>query len=178
MGGSAFSDLEALVVGGGAPACALNSQSVVTAGFQRYYCTFTTASSNVTAITIGESGTISHVFYLDAVQLNSSSTLTPYNIGNIQLRGVVNAPATFQSVTNSTTAFQIQNAAGTSNLFVADTLDGYIGIGTSGTPGALLSVGGTTGSFQVNSSGNVTAYSSLTFNAGSSTTIQQASGRA
>jgi hypothetical protein len=129
MGGSAFSDLEALVVGGGAPTCTLNSANVVTTGFQRYYCTFTTASSNVTAITIGESGTTSHVFYLDAAQLNSSSTLTPYNIGNIQLRGVVNAPATFQSVSNSTTAFQIQNAAGTSNLFVADTLDNQITIG-------------------------------------------------
>ena len=47
--------------------------------------------------------------------------------------------ATFQNSTNSTTAFQIQNAAGTSNLLVADTTDSKIGIGTN-TPTATLTV--------------------------------------
>ena len=42
-----------------------------------------------------------------------------------------------QTATNSTTAFQIQNATGTSNLFVADTTNSRIGIGTA-TPGILL----------------------------------------
>ena len=43
----------------------------------------------------------------------------------------VGGNALFQNSANSTTAFQIQNAAGTSNLFVADTTNGRIGIGTA-----------------------------------------------
>jgi len=51
-----------------------------------------------------------------------------------------------QASTNSTTAFQIQNTTGTSNLFVADTTNSRIGIGTAA-PTATLSVNGT-GLFQ------------------------------
>jgi hypothetical protein len=49
--------------------------------------------------------------------------------------------ALFQNSSDSTTAFQIQNAAGTSNLFIADTQNSRIGIGTA-TPTATLSVNG------------------------------------
>jgi microcystin-dependent protein len=45
-----------------------------------------------------------------------------------------------QNASNSTTAFQIQNAAGTSNLFIADTTNNRIGIGI--TPGYTLDVAG------------------------------------
>jgi hypothetical protein len=158
--------------------CSPTAQVLSTSGFTRVACTPSATTNNLTSLTIAQNdGTARANIYIDATQLQPGSSATPYDIGTIQLRGVISNPTTFQSVSNSTTAFQIQNAAGTSNLFVADTLDGNIGIGTSSTPGALLSVGGTTGSFQVNSSGNVTAYSSLTFNAGSTTTIQQASGQ-
>ena len=60
--------------------------------------------------------------------------------------------ALFQNTTDSTAAFQIQNAAGTSNLFVADTTDSRIGIGTA-TPTATLSVNGT-GLIQASSASN------------------------
>lgn len=52
-----------------------------------------------------------------------------------------NGAATFKNSTNSTTGFQIQNAAGTSNLFVADTTNTRIGIGTNA-PEARLHVSG------------------------------------
>ncbi|MGH7194366.1 MAG: hypothetical protein ACREJM_12675, partial [Candidatus Saccharimonadales bacterium] len=54
---------------------------------------------------------------------------------------------------NSSTAFQIQNAAGTSNLLVANTVGGRIGIGTAG-PGYRLDVQGgdinTSGIYRIN----------------------------
>ncbi|OVE79123.1 hypothetical protein BVY00_01280 [bacterium G20] len=59
-----------------------------------------------------------------------------------------------QPTTNSTTAFQVQNAAGTSNLLVADTTNTKIGIGkTPSAGGATLQVSGSvdaTSSFTIN----------------------------
>jgi hypothetical protein len=43
----------------------------------------------------------------------------------------VNGNAIIKSSTDSTTAFQVQNAAGTSNIFVVDTVNSKIGIGTA-----------------------------------------------
>ncbi|MEK7561381.1 MAG: hypothetical protein AAB541_00770, partial [Patescibacteria group bacterium] len=58
---------------------------------------------------------------------------------------ILNANQTFTSSnkfsTNSTTAFSIQNAAGTSNLLIADTISSRIGIGTA-TPAYTLDVNG------------------------------------
>lgn len=58
----------------------------------------------------------------------------------------------FQRTSDSVTAFQIQNAAGTSNLFNADTVNGRIGILTAG-PNYPLDVDGdinTGGSYRIN----------------------------
>jgi hypothetical protein len=136
----AFSTLNVTTTGGGAPAC-ITGASLVTTGFKRFTCTFIGTTTNITAINFIDSSTSQHIFYLDAVQLTSGLTITPYNIGNIQLLGVISAPATFQSNTNSSTAFQIQNTAGTSNVFVADTINNFVGIGTA-TPGYKLDVNG------------------------------------
>ena len=112
---------------GSAHNCTPAAATLNTNGFTPVYCNFTTTNA-MTSISITQSvGSIT--MYIDGVQLTGGTNLLPYNIGNIQLRGIVNAPATFQSVTNSTTAFQIQNAAGTSNLLVADTLDNQLNIG-------------------------------------------------
>ncbi|MEK7561311.1 MAG: hypothetical protein AAB541_00405, partial [Patescibacteria group bacterium] len=58
---------------------------------------------------------------------------------------ILNAAQTFTASnkfsTNSTTAFSIQNAAGTSNLLIADTISSRIGIGTA-TPAYTLDVNG------------------------------------
>lgn len=73
----------------------------------------------------------------------------------------------FQNTADSTTAFQIQNAAGTSNLFNADTTNTRIGIGTAA-PNYTLDVNGdvnTTGVFRINgvqiSSGTLSDTSNL-----------------
>jgi len=132
-------------------ACTLNSNTVVTAGWNRYSCTFTTGTvSGTPYIYIGQSDATARTFFIDAVQLQTGGNVTPYYIGAEQLRGVVNAPATFESLSNSTTAFQIQDSTGTQNLLVADTLDGRIGIGTT-TPAVLLNVKGGLGGLPVTS---------------------------
>ena len=105
----------------------MNSNTVSASGFTKYYCNVTTTGSPT--IDIGTSGTTSLIFYVDGVQLTASASALPYNVGQIQLRGVISSPAVFQSVSNSTEAFQIQNSAGSSNLFMADTLDNQLNIG-------------------------------------------------
>jgi hypothetical protein len=69
----------------------------------------------------------------------------------------VSGNASFQNASDSTNAFQIQDAAGTSNLLVADTTDNRVGIGTA-TPSQLLEVSGgnaqvTNGNLNVNYGG-------------------------
>ena len=146
--GSNFSTLVAGYSNNGSTktACTLtptNPATVVTAGWTRYACNFTTGTvSGSPFIYIDQNDATARTFYIDAVQLvANTSAVTPYDLGNIQLRGVVNAPATFMSGTNSTTAFQIQDSTGTQNLFVADTLDNKIGIGNAA-PNSLLDVSG------------------------------------
>lgn len=121
-------------------ACTLNNTTVLTTGWQRYSCTFT-ASASVSYIYISQTDATARVMLIDSIQLQSGSTLTPYQIGGLQLNGLITTSATFQNATNSTTAFQIQNSAGTSNLFIADTINSRIGIGTS-TPAYTLDVAG------------------------------------
>ena len=97
--------------------------------------------------------------YIAAVSANNNSNSYSFNdtgltatFTNGAVSSGVPAPATdtsgqlsatgtalFQNATNSTTAFEIQNHAGNSNLLIADTTDSRIGIGTA-TPGNLLSV--------------------------------------
>ncbi|MFI5240739.1 MAG: hypothetical protein ACHQUB_03465, partial [Candidatus Saccharimonadia bacterium] len=59
-----------------------------------------------------------------------------------------------QNATNSTNAFQVQNASGT-NILNVDTTNSAVGIGISGTATQLLAVGGTTGNLTVDTSGNL-----------------------
>lgn len=55
------------------------------------------------------------------------------SINNTALSIDYNGGSTFRNGVNSTTGFQIQNAAGTSNLFIADTTNSRIGIGVAPT---------------------------------------------
>ncbi len=110
----------------GGVAC-LSAQTVVSTGFTQFNCSATTAGSPTIIITGGS--TTSGTMYVDDVQLTNGSTLSPYNIGQIQLRGIVNNPVTFESVSNSNVALQIDNASGSPDLLV-DTLDGVVEIGS------------------------------------------------
>lgn len=127
--------------GAGDVACTLNNNTLVTGGFQRYNCTFTT-SANMSTIWIDQgTNTTSVTIYLDAIQLESGSNVTPYKIGGIQLRGTINNPLSFKGLSDSTTAIQVQNAAGTANTLVVDTLNTRLGIGTA-SPSQRLDVQG------------------------------------
>jgi hypothetical protein len=75
---------------------------------------------------------------------------TPQASGKTALTLGSNGAALFQNNANSTTAFQIQNAAGTSNLLVADTTDNTIGIGkVPGTSYKLDVNAGATGGLRI-----------------------------
>lgn len=93
--------------------------------------------TNVNATTLGGNNSS---YYTNASNLSSGTVGDGRLSGNVAMRNGFN---TFQAGSNSTTAFQIQNAAGTSNLFVADTLNSKLGVGlipsASGSP---LQVGG------------------------------------
>jgi hypothetical protein len=136
----------------GFSSCVLNSTFVSNQGWNRYNCTFA-VSGTITQIFIGQSDSVSRTFYIDAVQLQSGNAPTPYSIGNIQLRGVIDSPVSFQGLSNSVNAFQIQDQTGVSNLFIADTLNGAIDIGTS-TGASRLNIQGLAGN---NSLVNITS---------------------
>src|SRR6185312_11596533 len=59
----------------------------------------------------------------------------------------------FQNKSNSQTAFQIQDAAGTANIFVVDTINGRIGINTA-SPTHNLEVNGSINGTTVYQNGN------------------------
>jgi hypothetical protein len=75
---SGFADLNVIITGGSAPTCTLSSIIVSTTSWGRYNCTFTTTSTNATAITIGESGTTSHTLWIDDVSLTQASSSSIY----------------------------------------------------------------------------------------------------
>ncbi len=125
----------------GSGTCTLNSSTASTTGFSEYYCTnvAATASPVIEIYTTAASGTL----YIDAVQLISGATLSPYNIGQIQLRGLITAPVALEPTTNSTTALQVDNNTGTS-LLTVDTLDSNVTIDNTGLAGTVQ-IGNTTG---------------------------------
>jgi hypothetical protein len=128
----------------GGTTCTLSSTAVTTTGFQRYSCS-ANAASTFTTITISSS-TTSGILYIDSVQLTSGTTLQPYDIGAIQLRGIVNNPVAFQAVSNSTTALQVLNSS-SSSILAVDTYNNRVTLGTgTGTNATLLTLGNKTDS--------------------------------
>ena len=127
--------------------CALNTITPLTTGWTRITCTFTTAASNsgTPYIFINQSDATAHTFYIDAIQLQTGSTLTAYQDGLIAINGVINSPTVFQNAADSNTAFQVQNAAGTS-LFNVNTRNGRVEIA----PNTSLTFNGSGTNAQIN----------------------------
>jgi len=104
-----------------------------------------TNASNISSGTLSDSRLSSNV-----ALLNANNTFTGNNIlnGNNTFNGqntfngvtIQNGNFLFQSATNATNAFQIQNAAGNDNLLVADTINTRVGIGVQ--PNYTLDVNG------------------------------------
>jgi hypothetical protein len=110
--------------------------SVNGASSYNIYRTFSNGSPNTTGLIGNVSATSGSLQFDDTGFAISGSTPTIDNSGQISATGT----ALFKNAANSLAAFQIQNQAGT-NIFVTDTTDGRIGIGTGATtPGNLLSV--------------------------------------
>src|ERR1019366_6180152 len=80
-------------------------------------------------------------FKVNGSQISSSNLSDSGNLAKLNANNTFTGTLKQQNASDSTTAFQIQNAAGTSNLFVADTTDSRIGIGTA-SPGYPLDVNG------------------------------------
>ena len=135
--GSLLSGQLQAVVNGAGTTCTIGV-TLSSTGFQRVICPVS-AGAVITSIGIQVPSTAAAVrsIYIDAVQLVAGTSATPATNGAIQLRGAVDSPVVFQALSNSTTAFQIQNSAGTGNLFVADTLDNRVGINNSAPTTAL-----------------------------------------
>jgi hypothetical protein len=138
-------NLTGLTASLGTGTCTLNSTTISNSGFQRYYCSVTTTAAT-TAITFTVA-TTSATFYMDAVQLISGSSLTPYQIGAIQLRGIVDNPVTLEATSNSTTALQVENSTAV-NLLYVDSVNNVIQIGsqTASTNGIILALNNYNGS--------------------------------
>lgn len=119
-------------------ACTLTSTTVIAGGWSRHSCTFTTGTvSGSPFVYINQTNNVTRTFFIDSVQLTQGATVTPYQIGGVQVRGIFQEPAAFMSFSNSTNAFQIQNSTATNNLFIADTVNNFIGINTASAAYAL-----------------------------------------
>ena len=92
-----------------------------------FSCNFTTPASHsgTPYVYIKNNTNAVRTFFLDSIQLTVGNPLTAYREGNIALNGIINSPVVFQSQSNSTLAFQIQNASGGSLLSV-DTIGSNI----------------------------------------------------
>jgi hypothetical protein len=133
--------------GGADQSCTLNSNSVTTS-WQRFTCTFQPPASPATTsstIFIGKSGAVAETILVDGISWNYSGIAPPFNAGSsISFGGSINSPMALMNREDSTYAFQIQNATGASNLFVADTTNTRIGIAKIPTT-YTLDVGGSFG---------------------------------
>ncbi|HSX33889.1 MAG TPA: hypothetical protein VLF91_06155 [Candidatus Saccharimonadales bacterium] len=98
-------------------------------GWARYTCTFTTTGTTTFLYwkQIDTPGVARNI-YIDALQLEAASNSSAYHENALQLNGVVVSPLTLQNASNSTTAFQVQNAAGTTNVLTADTLNNKVSV--------------------------------------------------
>ena len=123
----------------------LTGQSIVTGGWTRLSCSFTTgATISSSNIYIKDTGT-SHTFWVDGVQLEANATSTAYNVGGqLQLNGIVSSAVALKNVSNSTTALTVENAAGTQVLNV-DTTNNRVVIGSGSSNAKLYVVDTSTG---------------------------------
>jgi hypothetical protein len=141
----------AAVSGAGSPSstCLINGSAnnlLESSGFERVVCTIGnfTGVSTISSLTIKTSGTVTaDTVYISDVQLqsagtSSAGTLSAEVLGQLQMRGVVTTPVAMQNAANSSTAFQIQNAAGTAlvnvnsnNVNLSSTISNSTALNTS-----------------------------------------------
>ncbi len=103
----------------------------LTTAWTRFSCSFVAGAQSSTPYIFISQGTTAttQTFWIDSVQLETGSTATAYGAGAVSLNGVINSATSFQNKTDSTAAFQIQNAAATSTYFQVDTANSKVSIG-------------------------------------------------
>ncbi|MEK7600331.1 MAG: carbohydrate binding domain-containing protein [Patescibacteria group bacterium] len=160
----------------------LTGQTVSTTVWTRYTCTFTTGATVATwgtpYIYIEQTDSTARTFYIDGAQLEQAAAATNFKLGTVAIDGIINSHAIFQNSVDSTTAFQIQNAAGQS-LFTADTINSTLNIANNTTASTVnigASIGaGNTQTINIGSSSTATSNTALTVGSqqgASATTIQ------
>ena len=127
--GSNFSTLEAGYNDGSTNTVCITAQTVVTTGWTSYNCTLiTTASHSGTPyFYVDQTDGTGRTFFLDNFQMTIGVPAGNYREGTVALNGTITSPVAIQGASNSTTAFQLQNAAG-NNVMVVDSINKYLKI--------------------------------------------------
>jgi hypothetical protein len=115
------------------------TNTLSTTGFTQLYCQVAATTGSVTSMQITETAAGSSTIYYDAAQMQSTtfngatiSTPSGYQIGGLQLRGIIENPIDVEPETNSTTAFQVQSSTG-ADVFNVNSLNGVVEIGSNST---------------------------------------------
>lgn len=130
--------------GSGEVACSGSTPAISSSGWTLWQCSFQSgaAPSSSSYVAFIQTTNLDQVItsYIDDVSV-SANIYSPFTLGQMSLNGVVISPLVLQNSADSRTAFQIQNAAGTSNLLIADTINSRIAIGQA-SASYTLDVGG------------------------------------
>jgi hypothetical protein len=125
--------------------CIPSNQTVITTGWTRFSCTFTTdgtAPTGSAAVEIVQTGIASgHTYWIDGARLELGSTATAYGNGAVSLDALITSQLNLRNTSDSTTAFQIQNASGAVALNV-DTTTTTITMGNGGNTLSFTPSGG------------------------------------
>jgi hypothetical protein len=125
------------------PLPSFSAQNVPTAGWARYTCSFTTTGTSTYLYWKQvDTPSVARTILIDALQFEAASSGNPFHESALQLNGLVNSAVSLQNTGDSTTAFQVQNAVGTSAVLTADTLNGKAVFGSivSGTVSSATQV--------------------------------------
>jgi hypothetical protein len=122
--------------------------TINSSGFQRLFCQFPTTTAVMTALQITQNDATARTIYIDSAQLQSTTfnggaitSPTAYQVGAIQIRGIIQNPMTIMPTSDSTTALQVYNAAGTITTLGVDTLNGKVSLGS----GIITTINGQSG---------------------------------
>jgi hypothetical protein len=112
----------------------VGASAPATTAWTRFTCSVTVSTTVGTAFYIKSNEAVAHTTWIDGVELDFSSTLTPYGVGGISINGVIKTPLTLQNQSDSTVALSLYNAAGAS-ILTADTRNKTVIIGSSTSDG-------------------------------------------
>jgi hypothetical protein len=110
--------------------CIPGNQTVLTTGWTRFSCTFTTDGTSPTssaAVQIVQTAATGRTFWIDGVRLEAGSVAHTYGAGTLTMDAILGSPVTIRNKSDSTSAFNIQNAAG-NTMFNVDTVNGQVSI--------------------------------------------------